>query len=214
MRPFFALALLSASALLAGCATSPSPVGDAEAGHSGAACPSGAFVNGFLDTGSPNCGVPPTLPASSCGTGEVVTGIDEEGKVVCADLMEVAQASMASKPRPDPPAVKSLALSSAGAIASNTKTYTIASASQGLKWSDLLLTLDGTTLTYDGTDPANANHEFYVKDGATAVAGTTVPSTTVDAGDSLVIYHASLSGKTMRIIDVTSNSVILTLVVG
>jgi archaeal type IV pilus assembly protein PilA len=90
-------------------------------------------------------------------------------------------------------AAKSMALSSGGAIASNLKTYTVSSATQGMKWSDLKFTLDGTDLTYDGTDPANANFEFYVKDGAATVAGTSIPSTTVDAGDSIVIYHSALS---------------------
>ena len=111
-------------------------------------------------------------------------------------------------------AAKSLALSSAGAITSSTKTYTISSATPGMKWSDLKFTLEGTDLTYDGTDPANANNEFYVKDGSSTVAGSSLPTTTVDAGDSVVLYHSALSGKTLRILDSQANSVILTLVVG
>lgn len=110
---------------------------------------------------------------------------------------------------------KTVSLTSAGAIASSVKQYTIASGTPGLKWSDLSYTLDGTTMTYDGTGPLGNDNEFCVADtGSTCVTGTSAPSTTVDAGDTLKIQHASLSGKTLRILDSQANSVILTLTVG
>lgn len=217
MRALAAALLLAASALLAGCATPSAPVGDAEAAHAGAACPAGAFVDGFLATGAPNCSAPPepAFPATACAAGEVVTGIEADGAPVCTDLMEVAQASMKNQPPPSQPSTpaKSLSVTSSGALASNTKAYTISSASPGMKWSDLRFTLDGTPLVYDGTDPANADNEFYVMDGQAIVPGEALPSTTLDAGDGLVLYHSALAGKTLRILDAQANSVILTLTV-
>lgn len=217
MRRSAILATFLLTSLLAGCATTPSPVGDAEAAHSGAACPSGAFVNGFLSTGSPNCAAPPapSFAAVKCDAGEVVTGIGSDGKPVCEDVMTVAQASMESQPPPPPsrPA-KSLAMTSNGAISGNTKSYTIASASPGIKWSDLTLALDGVPLAYDGDAPADADNEYYVSDGPHAAPGRVAPSTSIDAGDRLTLHHGSLSGKTLRVIDAEANAVILTLVVG
>lgn len=215
MRLLPLAALLAASALLAGCAASPSPVGDAEAAHSGVVCPPGTAVQGFTAAGAPNCGGP-SFAGFSCPEGEVVVGFDAAGSPACESLMKVAEAVYAKEAPSSPPSTpaKSIALSSSGAIASNTKSYNVAAATQGLKWSDLKLTLDGVELAYDGDAPADANNEFYVRDGSTAVTGTTIPSTTVDAGDGITIHHASLSGKTLRIIDAKANSVVLTLTIG
>jgi len=107
---------------------------------------------------------------------------------------------------------KTISLTSNGAIASSVKQYTVASATPGLKWNDLSYTLDGTSLTYDnalGTD-----NDFCVADGGTTCVVSPVPSTTVDAGDTIKLQHASLSGKTFRILDSQANSVIYTITVG
>lgn len=108
---------------------------------------------------------------------------------------------------------KTISLTSNGAIASSVKQYAVASGTPGMKWSDLTFTLDGTSLAYNGS--LGGNNEFCIADGgSTCTAGTTVPTTTIDAGDLIKIQHAALSGKTLRVLDSQANSVILTLVVG
>lgn len=108
-------------------------------------------------------------------------------------------------------ASKSIALSSNGPISSNIKTYAIASATSGMKWSDLDFTLDGTALTLDADCTPDADNEY------SACAATTLEadSATVDAGDFFKLYHSGgLSGKTLRVLDANANSVLVTQVIG
>ena len=119
---------------------------------------------------------------------------------------------------------KSLALTSAGAITDDCagdgatttndycKSYLIASASPGLKYSDLSLQLDGVAITFDanGCDSVlGASNEWGACAGATDRTGAAV----VSAGETLKVGStASLSGKTLRIVDPNSNSLIYSVV--
>lgn len=215
VRVLAILSLLALAPILAGCATAPSPVGDAEAGHAGALCPEGRFVNGFLATGSPNCAAPPAqAPAAfTCPDGEVMVGFTAEGAPRCADFMAVAQKAKEKNPPPEPsrPA-RMLSLTSTGAIRDGVKGYAIASASPSMRWSDLSLTVDGRAWTLD---PAGACPRAPSGEGRYLVCGPQreTADATVDAGDTLAVGGIS-SGQTIRLIDVQANAVILTLTVG
>lgn len=80
--------LTLASIFAAGCATNPSPIGDADAAHAGISCPAGSSVSGFNAAGAPACAppaAPPPLHAGfSCPPGEFVQGFDDAGRPRCA----------------------------------------------------------------------------------------------------------------------------------
>lgn len=99
------------------------------------------------------------------------------------------------------------------------KSYTVSSASPGMKYSDMSFSIAGTPMTFESTncaptaeDPADANavRSKWSACSAAARASTDL----VSAGDTIILqHHESLSGKTLRIIDPNSNSVMLTLTV-
>jgi hypothetical protein len=206
--PKLPLALLAVAVALAGCAA---PVGDAEAAHAGTTCPEDATVTGFAPDGAPTCTASP-LAGFVCPAGEVVVGFSTTGAPECEGIMTIAetamQAEMARNPPPQPSApAKSLAITSNGPIADGVKAYTIASASPGMTWGDLLVNLNGQMLERaEGCAPAEGEYAVCAGDepeGADA---------TVDAGDTLRV--AAEAGQMLRIIDSASNSVVLTLNVG
>lgn len=112
---------------------------------------------------------------------------------------------------------KAIALTSAGAIDSTThagdfmKSYTVSSASPGMKYSDMSLALSGTPLTFASTACAPAaNGDWAACSGTTARTATSL----VSAGDTIIFRSADTpSGSTLRIVDPNSNSVMLTLTV-
>lgn len=121
---------------------------------------------------------------------------------------------------------RSLALTSSGAITSDCsndgattpndcKSYTIASASPGLRYGDVTLSLGGSALAMDPAGCASvlgATTEYGACGGATARTSGSL----VMAGDTLKIAFngaSGLSGKTLLVVDAGSNSVILTLTV-
>ena len=112
-------------------------------------------------------------------------------------------------------AQKSIALTSDGPIPTTgtfagEKTYTIASSTSGMKWEDLKITLDGTTLALDvapNTCAAASGANAYQACGPTLELGTA----TVDAGD--YIRFTATSGQTLRVLDANANAVIYTVTV-
>jgi flagellin-like protein len=138
---------------------------------------------------------------------------------------------------------KSLALSSGGALATSTnldtdaspdnddsyKLYVVSAASPGLKYSDLTFTLNGATATRSSGDCDSAELTDLVTDGAAAPSyiacaaaftGTNTAargaSDLVQAGDHIYIMiegTASMSGQTLRVLDSSANSIVLTLTV-
>ena len=116
---------------------------------------------------------------------------------------------------------KTISLTSSAALTTlnttdNLKTYTVASATSGMKWSDITISLDGSSLNCVSQRTGTAD-EWRISSGGTyATCTSTGPSQVISAGDQFEIYDdgGSLSGKTLRILDSQANSVILTLVVG
>ena len=120
---------------------------------------------------------------------------------------------------------KTLSLTSAGAIDSTTvtpdflKEYTVASATAGMRYQDVTVTLNGVTATFDGTacstsidNPSSATVGTW---GACAGTTTRAATDVIAAGDSLRIrYDSTLAGVTLRVLDSQANSVILTLTIG
>lgn len=113
---------------------------------------------------------------------------------------------------------KTVALSSSGAIANGDKSYSVAAATPGMRWLDISLTVDGTTVSQwtpiagGATCSASSditNASWFPCSGAT----TEVGQGTVDAGDTIRIAGVS-AGQTLRILDSAANSVIVTLVIG
>ena len=110
---------------------------------------------------------------------------------------------------------KTIALASNGALSGGVKEYVVASASPGLRWSDMSFTLGGTPLAIsDAADPcltATADlgsNEYMPCTGArVAETGTAV----VNAGD--ILRFEAASGDTLRVLDGNSNSIILTITV-
>lgn len=103
-----------------------------------------------------------------------------------------------------------ISLASDGPIADGVKSYTVSAATFGLKWNDLRVTIDGVEQTIDETAacPAAASTKFVVCHGATTEAA----ADTINGGDTLKINAAP--HQTLRILDVASNSVIMTLNIG
>lgn len=107
-----------------------------------------------------------------------------------------------------------VSIASAGPLVEGEKPYEVTSASEGLRWDDLMLTLDGRTLAMSPEDgcggeapPAGA---FAVCRRATAYDAR---DPFVGPGDVLRLSGAR-PGDTMRILDREAQSVIVTVVVG
>jgi flagellin-like protein len=119
---------------------------------------------------------------------------------------------------------KTMSLSSGGALLADSsgnswKNYTVSSATSGMKWTDVKLTLNGNALNCYSANANFAGNSFGVAQAGAFVAcnsATQGPATVVGAGDRLQLFVAGggLSGQTLRILDSQANSVILTLVVG
>lgn len=102
------------------------------------------------------------------------------------------------------------------------KNYTIASATSGMKFSDMKVTLDGSVLPCE--DDSTGIDEWRVMQGGSFTSSWVEctdstgagPAVTVNAGNVLQIYDdgSSPTGKTLRILDTQANSVILTLTIG
>ena len=109
---------------------------------------------------------------------------------------------------------KSLSLTSSGALSNTWKNYTVASATSGMKWSDVAFTLNGAPYAFDGTascsTPTLAASSYAVCHGGTA---QTSAATVVAAGDTIMLKGIS-GGQTLRIVDAQANSVMLTLTIG
>jgi flagellin-like protein len=118
---------------------------------------------------------------------------------------------------------KSISLTSAGALsqdASNNywKNYTVASATSGMKWTDVSITLNGATLSCSTTPGTATQFGVSQNNAAYACSSTSGPAAVIGAGDRLVLFGATaggtLSGQTLRVLDANANSVILTISVG
>lgn len=112
---------------------------------------------------------------------------------------------------------KSVAFTSDGAISADNKTYVIASASPGMKWSDLTYKLDGTALSYDDLEVGAAAANTFCPLSAAAAcfdpATATGSDALVDAGDRIRFHDTAISGQKLLVLDSASNSIILTLTV-
>jgi flagellin-like protein len=112
-------------------------------------------------------------------------------------------------------AAKTMSLTSAGALSNTWKNYTVASATNGMKWSDVTITINGATYAYDTTPascsvPTLAASKYAVCHGGSALATS---ANVVTAGDTLMLSGLS-SGQTLRILDAQANSVIASLTIG
>lgn len=127
-------------------------------------------------------------------------------------------------------AAKTISLSSHGAISTardgagdanstdQLKNYTVTSATSGMKWSDVTITLDGATLNCDDAWDGTAD-KFRIASGGLYLScddSATGPSSVVSAGQGIEIYDygGGLSGKTLRVLDSQANSVMYTLTIG
>lgn len=117
-------------------------------------------------------------------------------------------ASGAGSSTPEP--AKSLTVTSSTPILAGVKEFAVASATPGVRWSELSFTLDGTPLAYDGA--LGDDNDFCVAaPGMTCIVGTTTPTAIIGAGDTIRVQHGSMAGKTLRVVDLQANVVILAL---
>ena len=111
---------------------------------------------------------------------------------------------------------KSVSLSSAGTLSGSNKTYAIASATSGMKWSDLKVTVNGVQQTQYLTAGSCANPPGSAGPNAFAACSggsyVTSASSIIAAGD--LLHVEANSGDTLRILDSQANAVVLTLTVG
>jgi flagellin-like protein len=111
-------------------------------------------------------------------------------------------------------ATKTMSLASAGALSNMWKNYTIASATNGMKYSDTTITVNGATYTYDTAAscsvPTLAASKYAVCHGGSALPTS---ANVVTAGDTLMLSGIS-SGQTLRVLDSQANSVIASLTIG
>lgn len=85
------------------------------------------------------------------------------------------------------------------------KNYTITSASSGLRYETLRLSVEGTAYTQDAVSAAS-DGEWTVYRGTTILSGTDI----VTAGDRIEVDGASdMSGMMLRIVDANANSLLL-----
>lgn len=101
----------------------------------------------------------------------------------------------------------SLALVSQGAFTDGIKAYTIASASPNMTWMDLAISVDGVMLYQDETCEPTGVPSYSIQGQVCEDAYSMV-----DAGD-VVTLDGVQQGQTLRILDMMSNSVILTLTI-
>ena len=112
---------------------------------------------------------------------------------------------------------KTISLASDGALSNGWKNFTVASATSGMKWSDIKLTIDGVEYALDtggdcGTNPKTITAgNYYLACGGAVEQTATL---TVDAGDQLSFSSGVAAGKTLRVLDAQANSVIYTLSLG
>lgn len=112
---------------------------------------------------------------------------------------------------------KTMSLSTLDSLAGGNqwKNYTVASASTGLKYSDIKLIVDGDELAFTngGTDDPDGldNAKWWVKRDAGYQASTAI----VKAGDIVIIKSndVDMDAKKLTLTDSASNSVMLTLTV-
>lgn len=105
-----------------------------------------------------------------------------------------------------------LAVTSDGPIASDTKGYVVASATPGLRWTELTILLDGTPLAYDGALASDGTY-CIASPGMTCAAGASPPERLVGAGDALRIHGADLAGRSLLAVDAQANSALVALTV-
>lgn len=112
---------------------------------------------------------------------------------------------------------KSMALTSDGAINLDNKTYTVASATPGMKWTDVTFKLDGAPLAYDNLAADAAVADTYCPlDSAAACfdpSTATGSALLIDAGDRVRFHDTAITGQKLLVLDSSSNSIIVTLTI-
>ncbi|GEM_PF-1527824 len=113
---------------------------------------------------------------------------------------------------------KSIALTSAAALSGGKKTYTIASSTSTIKYSDIRVTVNGVQQDLTQTSPGTAGACSTTPAAATlfvacAQNAEALNATIIHAGDTLTLGGVS-SGQTLRILDSQANAVMLTLTIG
>lgn len=107
-------------------------------------------------------------------------------------------------------------LTSAGGISNaGTKTFTVSSVQADVLWNDLILKVDGASLTYD--DGLGGARKFCVAtDGTTCMDDGTwqASATPVRAGHTLYVHDADLSGKNLQVIDGPSGTMVMSIPLG
>lgn len=111
------------------------------------------------------------------------------------------------------PPASAVTITNGGPLAGGVKPYSIVAASSGLRWSDLRITLDGSTLVQDATS-AGCPDVLAAGKRVIACEGTTTEGANdlVNAGD-LVKVTGAVNGNVLRVIDTRANVILLTLVV-
>ena len=119
-------------------------------------------------------------------------------------------------------AAKTIALTSASPIDSSAtctaagthycKSYTVASATSGMKYSDFTVTINGVTQTFASSACAPAGNAVWAACGGTTARAA---SDVVQAGDTIILRtDLTPSGATLRMLDTNANSIMLSLVIG
>jgi flagellin-like protein len=111
-------------------------------------------------------------------------------------------------------AQRSVSLTSAGPLSNGWKNFTVASASQSIKYSEIALSVNGQAWPLDAgascAMPTLAAGKYGVCQGGTAL---TTATAIVKAGD-VVMLGGVAAGQQLRLVDANANSVMLTLTIG
>src|SRR5207248_11023821 len=86
---------------------------------------------------------------------------------------------------------KTMSLTSNGALASNTKTYAVASATSGMRWSDVSFTLNGASAGRDGSGTTSPSYCVALT-GSACVANATWDASGTTTGKDAVIAAGQL----------------------
>lgn len=109
---------------------------------------------------------------------------------------------------------KTMSLTSSGALSNTWKNYTVASATSGMKYSDISITINGVTQTYDTAAscgvPTLASTKYAVCHGGSALSSA---ANVVTAGDTIMLSGVS-SGQTLRVLDSQANGIIASINIG
>lgn len=100
-------------------------------------------------------------------------------------------------------------LSKEGDSSGGTQSFLLASVARPTHWNEIQVLLDGKTLTYDGTGALPLSYCVIVSGTSCTSTLAWDATTTLAAGQHLVLHDTTLAGKTLTLVEPTENAALL-----